>query len=57
MIKHLILLKIWNYGYQCWLALMVYKLFLKKSSDRTIKNENISNKEMWKNYTNQLTES
>ena len=33
-------------GYQSGLASMVYKLFDKKTFDRGIKNENISNKEL-----------
>ena len=35
-------------GYQCVLALMVYKLFDKKTSGGTVKNEIISNKEFAK---------
>ena len=35
-------------GYQCVLALMVYKLFDKKTSGGTVKNEIISNKELAK---------
>ena len=46
-IKHLILLKIQKYdGYQHGLALIVYKFFDKKISGSSIKNENISNKEL-----------
>ena len=46
-IKHLILLKIQKYdGYQHDLALIVYKFFDKKISGSSIKNENISNKEL-----------
>ena len=33
-------------GYQCGLASMVYKFFDKKTSDDTVKNEIISNKEL-----------
>ena len=33
-------------GYQRGLASMVYKCFDKKTSSRTVKNENISNKEL-----------
>ena len=44
-------------GYQCGLASMVYKFFDKKTSGSDIKNENISNKELRKNYANQLLEN
>ena len=44
-------------GYQCGLASMVYKFFDKKTSGSGIKNENISNKELRKNYANQLLEN
>ena len=44
-------------GYQCGLASMVYKFFDKKTSGSGIKNENISNKELQKNYANQLLEN
>ena len=33
-------------GYQCGLAIMVYKFFVKKISGGTVKNEIISNKEL-----------
>ena len=33
-------------GYQCGLAIMVYKFFVKKNSGGTVKNEIISNKEL-----------
>ena len=35
-------------GYQCGLASMVYKFFDKKTSGGTVKNENMSNKELAK---------
>ena len=41
------IIKNWKYdGYQCGLASMVYKFFNKKTSGGTVKNENISNKEL-----------
>ena len=47
MIKYLLLQKNLKYdGCQCGLALMFYKYFDKKTSGGTVKNENISNKEL-----------
>ena len=41
-------------GYHRGLSSMVYKFFDKNVADKTVKNENISNKELPENYTNQL---
>ena len=41
------IIKNWKYdGYQRGLASMVYKIFNKKTSGRTVKNKNLSNKEL-----------
>ena len=44
-------------GYQRGLASMLYISFDKKKFDSGIKNENISNKNLLKSYTNQLLEN
>ena len=43
--------------YQRGLASVVHKFLDKKTSGGTIKSENISNKELVKNYTNQFLEN